>query len=93
MFCRAKIEEGNFHYALALGSYLNKDVDANLSPNCTDGKTRVCQYEVTGTLRRAIGTEVTEAFYRGELVLAISVLAALFVGIIEIACITYSSYI
>ena len=66
MFCRAKIEEGNFHYALALGSYLNKDVDANLSPNCTDGKTRVCQYEVTGTLRRAIGTEVTEAFYGGE---------------------------
>ena len=66
MFFRAKIEEGNFHYALALGSYLNKDVDVNLSPNCTDGKTRVCQYEVTGTLRRAIGTEVTEAFYGGE---------------------------
>lgn len=62
---RVNITDGTFYYAMSLSDPLSDD--EILSPNCTDGNTRVCQYEPQGDLRRRIGTKIDKTYFGGEL--------------------------
>lgn len=66
LYFRTKFTNEHFSFALSLNAYLAEKDDSAMSPGCTDGKTRVCQYEPAGSLKRPIGTEIKESFYGGK---------------------------